>query len=545
MNFFKIEGYLIDIINKKIFPGEITVENGKITDIQEFERTDFNQYIIPGFIDSHIHIESSMLAPSEFGRTVCIHGTVATVSDPHEIANVLGIEGINFMLINSKKSPVKIYFGVPSCVPATNFESSGAKLSAQDIEKLLAQDDFHFLSEMMNFPGVIYDDPDVYAKLNAAKKFNKKIDGHSPGLKGNNLSKYINAGISTDHECFELDEALEKIDKGMKILIRNGSAAKNFDTLHPLIKSHNSSVMFCSDDLHPDDLCNGHINLLVKKAINLGYDLFDVLNAATLNPIKHYELNVGLIQKGDPADFIIVNNLKDFKVERTYINGQLVAENGLPYIEHIQVDTPNIINCTFKDIEDFKVQPTGKSIRVIEAIDGQLITNSSIHPALITKDNVISDVRNDILKIAVVNRYKNEKPAIGFIKNFGLKYGAIATSVAHDSHNIIAVGCDDNSITEAVNLIIKNKGGMCVVGPNENLILPLPIAGLMSDSSAYIISQKYSLLNSQVLQLGSRLKAPFMTLSFMALLVIPKLKLSDKGLFDGEKFEFVDLFNEN
>jgi len=545
MNFFKIEGKLVDIVNKRIYPAEVTVENGKIIDIQEYSHTNFDNYLVPGFIDAHIHIESSMLPPSEFGRAACTHGTVATVSDPHEIANVLGIEGINFMLEDAKNSPVKIYFGVPSCVPATNYETSGAKLTIDDIEKLIAQDDFYYLSEMMNFPGVIYNDSDVLKKIEIAKKYNKKIDGHAPGLRGINLSKYIESGITTDHESFELEEALEKIEKGMKILIRNGSAAKNFDTLHPLIKSHNESIMFCSDDLHPDDLCRGHINLIVRKAISLGYDLFEVLTAATLNPINHYNLNVGLLRTDDPADFVVVNNLKEFKIEKTYIDGKLVAEKGLSYIDYTPSATPNVMNCSFKNSEDFKIKPKGKLLRVIKAIDGQLITEIEFHPEYINNGNVVSDVTKDILKIAVINRYKDEKPAIGFIKNFGLKYGAIASSVAHDSHNIIAIGCNDKSLSEAINLIIKSKGGMCVISPDENIILPLPIAGLMSNETAYIVSQKYSLLNSKVMQLGSHLKAPFMTLSFMALLVIPKLKLSDKGLFDGEKFEFVDLYVNN
>jgi adenine deaminase len=540
-NNFQISGNIVDVVKEKIFPGTMIISDGKISEIIE-EKKEYAHYIIPGLIDSHIHIESSMLVPSEFARLAVVHGTVAVVSDPHEIANVLGIKGIEFMIDNGSKVPFKFFFGAPSCVPATDFETSGAKILPEDIEDLFEKYNLKYLSEMMNFPGVTFDVPDVIEKLSVAKKFGISIDGHSPGLKGEDLKKYVNAGISTDHECFTLEEAKEKISLGMKILIREGSAAKNFEALHSLISSHNDMVMLCSDDKHPDDLVKSHINELIKKAVSLGHDIFKVLKCATLNPVRHYNLEVGLLQKNDYADFIVVDNLKDFGVMQTYINGTLVADKEKSLIESIKLSAVNNFNVNSKEISDFKIQNKRGKIRVIKALEGQLITNELIIEPKILNDEIVCDLENDIIKIAVVNRYQNTKPAIGFIKNFGLKKGAIASSVAHDSHNIIAVGTDDISLCKAVNSIIENKGGIAVFDGNVLNILPLPVAGIMSAKPGYYVAEKYSELNSLPAKLGCKLHAPFMTLSFMALLVIPSLKLSDKGLFNGNKFEFVDLF---
>jgi len=543
MTNFIIKGNVVDIINDEIYSASINIEDGKIADIirhKDTTETKTDYYICPGFVDSHIHIESSMLIPSEFARLAVRHGTVATVSDPHEIANVLGMEGINFMLKNGSEVPFKFFFGAPSCVPATTFETSGAKITSDDIKLLLGKTEIKYLSEMMNFPGVVYDFPDVLEKIKIAKVLGKPIDGHAPGLTGKDLQKYISAGISTDHECFSMDEALEKINLGMKVLIREGSAAKNFDELHPLLKLHPKMVMLCSDDKHPDDLVEGHINLLVKRAIDLGYNLFDVLKTVTINPVKHYNLDVGLLQKGDPADFIIVDNLREFKIIETYINGIKVFENGTSLFKPVKATHPNIFKAGSKTTDDFIISPQFKKIRVIEAIEGQLITGEIFTNEKIVNGNVISDTDNDILKIAVINRYENTRPALAFIKNFGLKKGAIASSVAHDSHNIIAVGASDEELCLAVNSVISCKGGLAVVEEKNVEQLALPVAGLMSDEDGHAVAEKYKLLNEKVKSLGSNLKTPFMTLSFMALLVIPKLKLSDKGLFDGEKFEFVD-----
>lgn len=538
---YEITANIVDIINHRIFPGSVVVESGKIKQIIKDESMKQKNYILPGLIDSHVHIESSMLVPSEFARLAVTHGTVATVSDPHEIANVLGLDGVNFMIENGNKVPFKFYFGAPSCVPATTFETSGATITADDIRTLFENFDLKYLSEMMNFPGVLYDFPDVLGKINIAKEFGLPIDGHAPGLKREQLKKYVSAGITTDHECFELDEAIDKIYNGMKILIREGSAAKNFDTLYKLVDSRPDMCMFCSDDKHPDDLAVGHINELVKRAIANGSDLFNVLRIACLNPILHYNLDVGLLRESDDADFIIVDNLKDFNVMKTYIKGQLVSENGKTLIESVHSSQPNNFNTEEKSVSDFHISPSGKKLRVIEALDCELITNEIIVEEKAENGTLISDVDNDILKIAVVNRYQNTRPGLGFIKNFGLKQGAIASSVGHDSHNIIAIGTSDEELCNAVNAVIEMKGGMVVVDCNKIDKLPLPVAGLMSSDEGYSVAKKYTALCKRVRELGSNLHAPFMTLSFMALLVIPHLKLSDKGLFDGNKFEFVDI----
>ncbi|MBJ7429266.1 MAG: adenine deaminase [Bacteroidia bacterium] len=527
----KIKSNYVDILNREIYAAEITIENGKIAAIERINEVCQN-YALPGFIDAHVHIESSLLAPSEFARMAVIHGTIATVSDPHEIANVLGMDGVEFMISNGKQVPFHFFFGAPSCVPATSFETAGATINSKDIYTLLAKPEILYLAEMMNFPGVLFKDEEVMAKIAVAKKYNKPIDGHAPGLRGAQAKQYIDEGMSTDHECFTLEEAMDKISLGMKVIIREGSAARNFDTLIPLMKDHALQLMFCSDDKHPDSLLLGHINQLVSRAIALGYEIFDVLQVACLNPISHYKLPVGTLKIGDSADFIIVNDLIDFIPIQTFIKGKLVAENGESLIKKVEITPINHFNITAKNTADFAYDIKDQEL-VIECLDGQLITNQ-----LDYKKNDIT-LANDVLKLVVVNRYQTVPIAMAFIKNFGLQKGAIASSVAHDSHNIIAVGVNDEEICNAVNLIIANKGGLSAVNKNEQQILPLPIAGLMSAEDAWKVAKDYTNLDNFSKQiLGSTLRAPFMSLSFMALLVIPHLKLSDKGLFDGNKFEF-------
>ena len=536
----QIQGQIVDIQNRRIYAGEITVENGKILSIIE-KNHEVQDYIMPGFIDAHIHIESSMLVPSEFAKIAVLHGTIATISDPHEIANVLGTAGVYYMIENGKKVPLKFHFGAPSCVPATTFETAGAVIDSEGIKELMASPDIYYLAEMMNYPGVLFDDVEVLKKIEWAKHFNKPVDGHAPGLRGEAVKKYISAGISTDHECFTFEEAEEKLALRMKVLIREGSAAKNFEALIDLLPKNHENMMFCSDDKHPDDLIVGHINLLCARAVAKGIDVFKILQAACVNPVHHYKMKVGLLQENDPADFIVIEDLVDFKVKKTYINGELVAENGESFVKHIPFETPNNFNITTKEISDFTISGKGSKIRVIEALEGQLITNEIHHNPLIIDGKIVSDTENDILKMAVVNRYQNEKPAIAFIKNFGLKKGAIASSVAHDCHNIVVVGTSDEEICNAVNLIIENTGGVCAVNGSENKMLPLPVAGIMSDRNGWETGKLYQEIDAMAKELGSNLKAPFMTLSFMALLVIPDLKLSDKGLFSGNSFSFVDL----
>ena len=540
-NSYSVSGNIVDIVKREIYQGTINVENGKINKINRGKVED-DRYILPGLIDSHIHIESSMLIPSEFARLAVRHGTVASVSDPHEIANVLGMEGIRFMINNGKKVPFKFYFGASSCVPATQFETSGANLGVKEIDELLQMDDIHYLSEMMNFPGVLFGDKEVMEKIAIAKKYNKPIDGHAPGLKGENAKKYIAAGISTDHECFTMEEALFKVKNGMKILIREGSAAKNFEALIDLIKDYPNKVMFCSDDRHPNDLVKGHINEFVKRAFKKGYDKFDVLRAASLNPIKHYNLDIGLLQQGDNADFIIVDDLENFNIKATFIGGNIVADEKTSFIESQTERVINNFSAKKLKTEDIKIAPQNGEIRVIQAIDGQLITNNITREAKVENGNVVSDVENDILKIVVYNRYESAKPSIAFINNFGFKSGAIASSVAHDSHNVVAVGVDDSDIVEAINLLVERKGGVSLAKKNLKKVLPLPIAGLMSAEDGYVVAKKYEELDMLAKTLGTQLNASYMTLAFMALLVIPEIKLSDLGLFDGNKFEFVSLF---
>ena len=535
-----VKGNIVDILNKRIFKGEVCVENGQISAIREVNH-EVENYILPGFVDAHIHIESSMVVPSEFAKIAVLHGTVATVSDPHEIANVLGVQGVDFMIENGKKVPLKFNFGAPSCVPATSFESAGALINANDIKLMMENPDINYLAEMMNYPGVLLDDEEVLQKIEHAKNNNKPIDGHAPGLRGDDVTKYIAAGISTDHECFRYDEALEKLQKGMKILIREGSAAKNFEALIDLLPEHYNNMMFCSDDKHPDDLLLGHINQLCERAVAKGIDVFKVLQAACVNPVKHYNLEVGLLQVGDPADFILVDNLKEFNVLETYINGELVAKNGKSFVKSVPFEVLNNFNTDIKKVADFRLASSSKKIRVIEALDGELVTNQIAADSLIVDGNLVSNTATDVLKMTVVNRYKNETPSIAFIKNFGIKEGAIASSVGHDSHNIIAIGVSDEAICKAVNLIIENKGGVCAVTKTTEKVVALPVAGIMSDQPAEIIGNAYAALDAMAKEMGSTLRAPYMSLSFMALLVIPSLKLSDKGLFDGNTFKFTSL----
>jgi adenine deaminase len=546
-----ITGNLVDIIAKKIYVAAINFDRQRIISITPVpdatQAAEF--FILPGFIDAHVHIESSMLIPSEFARLAVVHGTVATVSDPHEIANVCGLQGIDFMIENGKKVPFKFNFGAPSCVPATRFETAGAKIDAEDVRLLLEKKEIKYLSEMMNFPGVLFHDEEVMKKIAIAHRLGKPVDGHAPGLRGQEAKNYIDAGISTDHECFTREEALDKLKYGMKIIIREGSAAKNFDALIDLLNDHPDEIMFCSDDKHPDSLVAGHINELCARAVDKGIDIFSVLKAACINPVLHYSLDVGLLHENDPADFILVRDLKNFETLGTYINGELVAENGRSLIESVESVSINQFNCPKKSVDDFRFllnkwgdEENIEQVYVIEALNGQLITNKLVKKILEVRiDNgfLHSNPETDILRIIVVNRYEDAPVAKAFIKNFGLKKGAIASSVAHDSHNIVAVGADDESLCKAVNLVIKNKGGISCVSNETELTLALPVGGLMSNEDGYETAKAYTAIDAMAKELGSTLSAPFMTLSFMALLVIPHLKLSDKGLFDGDGFSLI------
>ncbi|UPA19243.1 adenine deaminase [Borrelia puertoricensis] len=546
MNLLLIKANYIDILNKEIYPSHITIKNGTIFNIERTNES-LKDYVLPGFIDSHIHIESSLLIPSHFAHLVVQHGTVSTISDPHEIANVNGIDGINFMINNSNKIDFKIFFGAPSCVPALplEIETSGHVLDDQDVDKLLELDNIYYLAEVMNCPGVLNRDLKVMNKIHSALKRKKVVDGHAPGLSQESVLKYASAGISTDHECSTIEDARYKLSLGMKILIREGSAAKNFEALHPLISEGSGKyldhLMFCYDDAHPDILLNGHINLMVARAIEYGHDFFDVLKIACINPVMHYKIPVGLLRIGDPADFIITKDLKTFKVDKTYINGKLVFSDDKSYIPLLNENPINNFNCSKKSIGDFKFFTQNKTIPTINCINNQIITNKTMTDSNLLAPNFESNISKDILKIAVINRYNNHnKISTGFIKNFGLKNGAIGSTVAHDSHNIIILGTSDEYLCKAANLIIENKGGLCALNNQDTLILKLPIAGLMSMSPPKEVALKYIQLNNFCRNiLGSNLDFPLMTLSFMSLTVIPHLKINDKGLFDVDSFSFL------
>lgn len=542
-NDFEISGNVVDVLAQRIYSARLVIEGGRILELHDIgeERAGLG-YLTPGFVDAHVHIESSMLVPTEFARLAVVHGTVATVSDPHEIANVLGSEGVWYMVENARQSPMKFHFGAPSCVPATPFDKAGGVIDSRQIGRLLDDSRIKYLSEMMNFPGVLHDDAEVLAKIAAAKQRGKPIDGHAPGLRGEALEKYIAAGISTDHETRAYDEGLEKLERGMKLIIREGSAAKDFEALHPLIERYSEHCMFCSDDKHPDELVRGHINELVKRGLAKRLDLFHLLRVACINPALHYRLDVGLLRPGDAADFLEVDNLQDWNIRRVFIDGNLVAQSGqclLPRVEPVianQFETPR------KAADEFRVAAQAGTLQVIEAIDGQLVTNRVRTTPRVENGQVVADIQRDLLKMVLSDRYGGGRPAVAFVKNFGPKRGAIASSVSHDSHNIIAVGASDEEIAAAVNGIIDARGGISVAANGHVEVLPLPIAGLMSADEGHTVAANYSGLDRMAKELGSRLSAPFMTLSFMALTVIPELKLGPEGLFDVGKFAYVPLF---
>ncbi|HTZ18259.1 MAG TPA: adenine deaminase [Dissulfurispiraceae bacterium] len=540
---YSVSGNIIDAVNGVIYPGTMLVRNGRIEDITE-ERDRYDSYIVPGLVDSHVHVESSMLVPSEFGRIAAVHGAVAAVADPHDIANVLGVAGVDFMLENSKRQPFKFYFGAPSCVPSTRFETSGATIGPEEVADLLQKDEIRFLGEVMNYPAVLGENSDIMEKIGLARQSGKCIDGHAPGLRGESLSKYIAAGITTDHEITDREDGREKLKMGMKIQIREGSAARNLDDLILLVRDNPEGCMFCSDNIHPGDIVRGHINDHVRKALDVGIDPLKVFRCSSVNPVRHYGLDVGLLQRGDPADFLVVNDLKNFTVGKTFINGRLVAENGGSLFDSLPAGTPNNFNVTTKNVADFSVRASGWIANVIQVLDDSPDTGMLRASPYINGGFARSDPQRDVLKIVVINRYYEALPAIAFVKNFGLRKGAIASSVSHDSHNIICIGVSDEDITRAVNMVIENGGGMAAYCSEFMECLPLPAAGLMSDLDGFEVAKKYRQLDGLAKALGTNLRAPFMTLSFMSLLAVPRIKLSNLGLIDTTKFAFLPLFGK-
>ena len=531
-----ISGRIVDVVGRKVFKGVISFEDGVIRDIRESDSVD-DCFLMPGLVDAHVHVESSLLPPAEFARVAMRQGALAAVADPHEIANVMGVAGVEYMVAEAKSSPFRFLFAAPSCVPATDFETSGARIDTAEIEQMFSSELVGLLGEMMNFPGVVNGDLAVLAKIDAAKRYSKPIDGHAPGLSGDMLARYVGAGIGTDHECVSIVEAIEKIRLGMKVLIRQGSAANNLDELAPLIGMYPDKVMLCTDDMHAEEILNGYLRSSLKYLVEKCYDIFDILRSCTLIPVGYYGLDLGLLQVGDSADFIKVDNLCDFNVQSVFVRG---FEIGIG-----EMEKPVVLN-NFKAesivVADLRVKRKGDSIRVIGVINGELLTKQYVYKLKGDDKFVESNADDDVLKIVVVCRYDRKQLFVGFVKGFGIKKGAVATSISHDSHNIIAVGVSDDDLLSAINAIIDAKGGICFSRKGEVDLLPLPIAGLMSDKSAEYVAEKYASIEKLIKANGSRLSSPLMNLSFLALLVIPDLKINERGLFDFKTFAFVDLF---
>ncbi|MBO5152136.1 MAG: adenine deaminase [Methanobrevibacter sp.] len=567
----KFTAYILDVLTSSVYPARITVEGGIFKQIVPImvdgeTKVDVEGLMLPGFIDSHIHIESSALTPAQFAKVAVMHGTTSVVCDPHEIANVSGIDGIEFMIENASTVPFNFYFSAPSCVPATSFETSGAVLNSDEIEYLLQKDEVVALGEMMNFPGVIHGDKEVLKKLELARKYKKPIDGHAPLVSGEDLDKYLEQYIVTDHECSNFQEAIEKKQKGMKIMVRDGSSAKNMEALFDFTERINylknqesfgiipSEVLerrihspifdfIVSDDKNSRDLINGHLNLSVKKAVELGIDIIKAIEMVTINPASHYNLDAGAIVTGARADFIIIDNIIDFNILKTYVAGECVYDGENVLFDAPDVETENRIDAPKKTAQDFDILFDGDEceVNVIECFNGELLTKKATAKLYVDNGKVMPSIYDDVLKISVVERYGHNNVANAFIKGFGLKKGAIASSIAHDSHNIIVIGYNSEDMAEAVNTVIENKGGIAVVSEDFSDSLPLPIAGLMSNEDAFVVAKKLRQLQKMAYALGCKMDSPFMTMAFMALLVIPSIKISDKGLFDGDNFEFMDV----
>ncbi len=532
-----VEGQLVDVVNGKIVPSRVVMEGGKFTEIVTLPEAP-NRYLLPGFIDSHIHIESSQLCPSRFAEAAVPHGTTAVISDPHEIANVLGMKGVELMLEDSAKVPLRTFLTAPSCVPATQYERSGATIGVAEIESMLKDQRFVGLGEVMDVQGVLNDDPRIISKIKAAKAFWKGIDGHCPGLVGKDLVKYINAGMRTDHESLTSDEAEEKYFLGMWIQVREGSASRDLRSLMPFAKAH--ECMLVSDDLRAKDLVNGHLDVLLRKAVALGMPPMHAIRAVTAWPAWHYNLPGGSVAVGRTADLVIVEDLRNFKVLQVFIEGKLVAEDGVPLF--LAEPRTNGLGILPRDLvaDDLLLPAEGEraSVRVIEAVPDRIESGSLVTELPVREGCVRAMPEQDVLHLALVNRYVDERPVLGFIKGFGLKRGAMATSVAHDSHHILAVGASVDDMAKAINAVSRS-GGYAVCDDNVISALPLEVAGLMSTSPARVVAQKENDLVELLASMGCKLPAPFMTLSFQSLLVVPELKIGDRGLFDTRRMEVV------
>ena len=549
------QGHIVDVVHREIFDGELVVDNGCIVQVNRCELLENGKqwpYLMPGFIDSHVHIESSMMMPVEFARVAAEHGTIGVIADPHEIANVLGVEGVDVMIHSASQAQFNFLFGAPSCVPALggDVETSGATIDSQKIAALMQRDDIGFLGEMMNFTGVLHGDSEVMAKIAAARAAGKPIDGHAPGLTPEERQRYAQAGVSTDHECTTLDEGRDCIRAGMKVIIREGSSAKDYALLHPLIDEYPDQVMLCTDDCHADDLVRGHIISIVKRALIDGHDFWNVLQAACYNPQRHYGVNWGLLQEGDPATFITVNNTGPFLgVQNTIIRGVEVYSYNLSFgsisarrqtIADLS-SYPNRFCATPITVDDIKLDiHRGETKHIIRATDKSLYTG---HEVIEVTGDPMKDSHypwHEVQKVVVYNRYaQSSHPVVGLVRGFGIRHGAIASSVAHDSHNIVAIGSSDEFIVHAVNRVIEMQGGQVVITDKEMIEMALPIAGLMSPLDGHEVAYRCRLLCDMAAQTGCTMKAPFITMAFLCLPVIPELKITDKHLWDSKNMKVV------
>lgn len=549
---------IVNVLSEEIHKGDIAICDGVIAGIGENysgeKEIDINgAYVTPSFIDGHVHLESTMMLPKEFAKTVLPAGTTTVIIDPHEISNVLGLHGISFMHEAVKDLPMNVYTMLPSCVPATPFETSGFDLNSYDLSLLIDKPWVLGIAEMMNFPGVLNHDKNVMAKLELAKSRGKRIDGHAPYLSGKDLCGYIASGVKSDHECTTPEEAIEKLRLGVYVMIREGTAAKDLDALIPVLKTSNTrKCIFVTDDRHPADL-KEHINGMVRRVVEAGVDPIKAVQIASLNTAEYFGLkDLGAIAPGYKADLLVLPDLKTFKPDIVLKDGQVVAQDGKLAVEIPENDaiaTRNSVNVRWITMDDFKIQTEGdgvKKVRALEVIPHQLITKSVMSDVKVVDGNAVSNVETDTLKICVIERHRaTGNIGKGFVKGFNLKCGAIASTVAHDSHNMIVIGTNDFDMYTAAVALIKCQGGKVVVKDGEIISqLPLPIAGLMSDKEFDFVVEKCDELNKAAHSIGCKLEDPFMTMGFLSLPVIPELKITDKGVFDTNKFDFVDIFEE-
>ena len=547
-------GLLVNVLSGEIYQADVGIFGGMVVGVGKYrgrEEVDVGgKHLCPGFIDGHVHIESSMVEVREFAKAVVPLGTTSVVIDPHEIANVFGLEGIQYMLKSSKFNPLNVFLMLPSCVPATEFETSGSALKGFDLYPLLAEKWVLGVGEVMNYQGVLREDQDILDKITMSDE--KRVDGHAPGLSGRDLCAYVAVGVGSDHEGTTVAEVREKLRLGLHIMIREGSLTKNLKDLLPVITPYNiSRCLFVTDDRHPKDILGeGHVDYMVRMAIESGLDPVSAIRLATINTAEYFKLDkLGAIAPGFVADILVLDSLEEVRIGRVYKRGDLVAEDGkllqLP-VEPPRIPLRSSVNLKFLTLEDFKIPARGSKMRTIEIVPQQILTREYLAPAKVENGYAVSDPENDIVKVAVIERHHaSDNIGRGFVKGLGLKRGAIASSVSHDSHNIVVAGVTDEDMLEAVIEIARMKGGLSIVADGKVLgRLPLPIAGLMSDQSMARVRDDLESLSEIAASLGVKVKDPFMALSFISLPVVPDIKLTDLGLFDVKNFKFIDVFTD-